>query len=439
MSTEFADAPTDPALEAPREAIEAETSAEGPVNEDAIWRLSIALTAAVTPYDVGVAVANYGGAAAGASYCDLAILDPLTERVRVIHGSLIDPTVAAPRREFALDENAPVCQAMRTGRPVLLPTEADIARDYPDIFSDMVAASLTAAAALPLTAANGTAIGAVGLGWRTPQRFGTKQAQRLEHIAQLASQSLERALEERERSRRTAREAADASVLQAAFLPAILPQTARLRTAAAYLPASDAPMGGDWYDAFPVDGGMCLAIGDVGGHGVQAAAVMGQLRNALRAYADEDPRPARVLARLNRMLCRLEPEETATAIVALWDEDTGIITRANAGHPTVLRCRPGENDYLFPPDRHAMLGVDPGWEYTQENKFLRPGTTLLFYTDGLVEMRGRSIDQGMAELRDFVAGLTDLSPQTVCDEVLGWRLSAASREDDICVLAVRIR
>lgn len=439
MSTEFADAPTDPALEVPDEVMESTPPAEGPVNEDAIWRLSIALTAAVTPYDVGLAVAHHGHAAAGASYANLAILDPLAERVRVIHGDLLDPAIAARWREFGLDEQAPLCDAMRTGRPVLLGDETTFARSYPNTFPEMLAASLTAAAALPLTAANGTVIGALGLGWIAGQRFGTKQTLRLERIAQLASQTLERALEERERSQRTAQEAADAHVLQAAFLPAQLPQTARLRTAAAYLPASDAPMGGDWYDAFPVDGGMCLVIGDVGGHGVQSAAVMVQLRNALRAFADEDPTPSMVLTRLNRMLYRLEPEETATAIVALWDENTGIITRANAGHPSVLRCRPGETDYLFPPARHAMLGVDPNWDYSQEIKLLRPGTTLLFYTDGLVEMRGRSIDDGMNELREFVTGLTDLSPQAVCDEVLGWRLSAASREDDICVLAVRLR
>ncbi|HEX2052451.1 MAG TPA: GAF domain-containing SpoIIE family protein phosphatase [Actinomycetota bacterium] len=440
MSTEFADAPTDPALQIADAAIsQPDAGTEGPVNEDAIWRLAIALTAAVTPYDVGVAVAKHGEAAAGASYCNLALLDPVTEKVRVIHGSQIDPAIAARWAEFQLDEQTPLCDAMRTGRPVLVPTEADVAREYPHLLADTLATSLTSTASLPLRAANGSVIGAIGLGWRALQRFGTKQTLRLERISQLASQSLERALEEGERSRRTAQEAADAHVLQAAFLPATLPQTARLETAAAYLPASDAPMGGDWYDAFPVDGGMCLVIGDVGGHGLQAAAVMVQLRNAVRAYADEDPTPHRVMARLNRMLCRLEPEETATGIIALWNESTGIITRSNAGHPTVLRCRTGETDYLFPPARHAMLGVDPTWVYGQEDKVLRSGTTLLFYTDGLVEIRGRTIDDGMEELRDFVAELEDLSPQAVCDEVLGWRLSTAAREDDICVLAVRIR
>ena len=438
MSTEFTDAPTDPALQADVDRLEA-AAVEGPINEDAIWRLAVGLSGAVTAFEVGVAVAELGAAAVGASFCNLAILNPETSRIRVIHGSVLDPAIGARWAEFGLEEQTPLCEAMRTGRPVLLASESDMTREYPHVVADTLAASLSALAALPLRSAGGEILGGVGLGWRSPQRFGTKQTRRLERLYQMASQALERALTERERSLRTARETSNVNVLQEAFLPRSLPHTRRLETAAAYLPASDAPMGGDWYDAFPVEGGMCLVIGDVGGHGLQSAAVMVQLRNAVRAFAGEDPRPSEVVGRLNRMLCRLEPEETATAIVAVWNEATGVITRANAGHPTVLRCRLGETDYLFPPTRHLLLGADEGWTYGQESKVLRPGTTLLFYTDGLIEVRGKTLDQGMNELRAFVQNLSDMTPQVLCDEVLDWRLRFASREDDICVLAVRIR
>ena len=440
MSTEFADPPTDPTLEVPDIGLgPAGVIGDRPVNEDAIWRLAIALSGAVTPFEVGLAVAESGAAAAGASFANLAILDPETDRVRVVHGSVLDPGIAARWAEFGLDEHTPLCEAMRTGRAVLLGSEGEITREYPDLLPETLAASLSATVSLPLVGAAGQIIGAIGLGWQAPQRFGTKQMLRLDRMSKMGAQALDRALAERERGRRAAEEAADADVLQKAFLPGNLPQTPRLEIAAAYLPARDAPMGGDWYDAFPVDGGLCVVIGDVGGHGLQAAAMMVQLRNAVRAYAQEDPSPARVLGRVNRMLCRLAPEETATAIVALWNEETGTIVRANAGHPTVLRCRAGETEFLFPPAGHALLGADPAWEYGQETKVLRSGTTLLFYTDGLIEMRNRSLDQGMNQLKEFVTGLPDLSPQAVCDEVLEWRLRTASREDDICVLAVRIR
>lgn len=440
MSTEFADPPTDPAIEVGNAGLHPmDVADEGPVNEDAVWRLAIALSGAVTPFEVGLAIAERGAAAAGATFSNLAILDPLTDRVRVVHGSVLDPGIAARWAEFHIDERAPLCDAMRAGRPVLLASEGEIAREYPELLPETLAASLSATASLPLRGASGEIIGAIGLGWRMPQRFGTKQVLRLERISQMGSQALDRALAERERGRRTAQETADADVLQKAFLPGTLPQTERLELAAAYLPARDAPMGGDWYDAFPVDGGLCLVIGDVGGHGLPSAALMVQLRNAVRAFADEDPTPSRVLSRLNRMLCRLEPEEIATAIVATWDESAGTIVRSNAGHPTVLRCRAGETDFLFPPAGHALLGADPDWVYGHETKLLRSGTTLLFYTDGLVEMRGRTLDEGMRQLRDFVESLSDLSPQALCDEVVEWRLATASREDDICLLAVRIR
>jgi serine phosphatase RsbU (regulator of sigma subunit) len=282
-------------------------------------------------------------------------------------------------------------------------------------------------------------MGAVGFGWSESQRFTIPQSRRLHVIADLAAKALDRSLGiERVRAGELARERAESQLLQYAFLPRELLQTGSLELAAVYLPARDAPMGGDWYDAFPVDGGLCLVVGDVAGHGARPAAAMAQLRNAIRAFADEDPSPARVLARVNRMTCRQDPEVTASAIVAVWNESTGTILRSNAGHPPVLRCRRGEYGFLTPPSGGLLLGVETNWTYAEETKTLRPGTTLLLYTDGLVETRKRHLDDGMAELLGFVEGLPDLSPQAVCDRVLEWRLGAARQEDDMCLLAARL-
>lgn len=232
---------------------------------------------------------------------------------------------------------------------------------------------------------------------------------------------------------------ADARLLQNAFLPRVLPHTDTLDVAATYLPAAHAALGGDWYDVFSVDGGICLVIGDVVGHGLAAAAVMGQLRNAIRAYAIEDPSPSRVLIRLNQMMCRLEQGQLASAIVALWDERNGTILRANAGHPPMLRCRRGEFGYLFPSQGDRLLGLTPHWVYREETKNLRPGTTLLFYTDGLIEWREQPCGHAMDELVSLVEQFDDLSPQRVCNEVIVWRHRRARLEDDVCVLAVRLR
>jgi serine phosphatase RsbU (regulator of sigma subunit) len=302
------------------------------------------------------------------------------------------------------------------------------------------AASIGATASYPLLSAAGLVLGAVGFGWPAGQAFGSDQVRSLDLVANLAAQALERAiLTEREHVRVSTRERADAQLLQAAFRPRSLPTTDTLDLAAVYLPASDAAMGGDWYDVFPVTGGTCLVIGDVVGHGVQSAAVMGQLRNTVRAYAVEDPSPARVLSRLNRMMCRLQPGEYATAIIAVWDEEKGILLRSNAGHPPVLRCRPGEFEFLAPPPGGRLLGVSPEWIYQEQPKVLRPGTTMLFYTDGLVEQRGQELHDGMRAFRSFVEGLEDLSPQAICDQVLQWRRTQGLLEDDVCLLAARLK
>ena len=167
--------------------------------------------------------------------------------------------------------------------------------------ADTLAAGLSATASLPLASASGVILGAAGFGWPVVQDFGIEQVRRLDLIAHMAAQALDRAnLYEAERERALSRERDDAQLFQDACLPRTLPQGISLEVAATYLPASDAAMGGDWYDVFPVEDGMCLVIGDVTGHGLQSAATMAQLRNTVRAYAIEDPSPARVLTRLNR-------------------------------------------------------------------------------------------------------------------------------------------
>src|SRR5207302_1239065 len=138
---------------------------------------------------------------------------------------------------------------------------------YPHLVADTVTASLAATASVPLRAANGVSLGAVGFGWTLRQAFGPNQLRRLDLIARIASQALERAtLLTDPAVRKTALEHAQARLIQEAFLPTELPQTENLEVAAVYLPASDAAMGGDWYDVFPVDGGTCLVVGDVAGH-----------------------------------------------------------------------------------------------------------------------------------------------------------------------------
>jgi len=414
------------------------TLSEPEFDDREIRRFATALSNAGSPDQVGAAVAQCGPGAAGAVFANLAMFDDLANRVRMVHGELADPSIASRWSEFGIDEPTPLCEAILTGHPVLEPSLGAIAANYPNLLSDTVAAGLEATASVPLRSRAGSTIGAIGLGWRHPQAFASPQMGRLTLLAQLVAEALERA-NTTPLTVGAAVERAEARILQEAFLPASLPRTEHLDVAAAYLPANDAPMGGDWYDAFPVDGGTCLVIGDVAGHGARSVAVMALVRNAVRAFADEDPTPHRIMSRVNRMLCRLQPDETATLIVAVWRPDTRTLVRTSAGHPPILRCRPGEFAFLAAgAGQGVMIGVDPHRRYGEEVKVMRPGTTLLFYTDGLVEARREDFATGMERLRVFAEGRTDLSPQSLCDDVLTWRVMQGPREDDLCVVAARM-
>jgi hypothetical protein len=242
---------------------------------------------------------------------------------------------------------------------------------------------------------------------------------------------------QRERDRQWAGERAEAVAIQRAFIPDELPDFPGLKVGASYTPASGAQLGGDWFDCFLVDDAVVMIVGDVAGHGIHSAAVMGQLRNAARAYAHEAPFADKIVSRVNRMLCRLQPNELASMIVAVWDQRTGILSRCVAGHPPLLRCRKGETDFLVS-SPGLLLGANADFTYESAEKLLRFGTTVVFYSDGLIESRGQGLTEGMAALRDKADSMRQLDPQGMCDALMAWRLADGPRDDDMCVLAARL-
>ena len=242
---------------------------------------------------------------------------------------------------------------------------------------------------------------------------------------------------QRERDRQWADERAEAVAIQRAFIPDELPDFPGLKVGAAYVPASGSQLGGDWFDCFLVDHAVVMIVGDVAGHGIHSAAVMGQLRNAARAYAHETPVADQIVSRVNRMLCRLQPNELASMIVAVWDPLTGMLNRCAAGHPPLLRCREGETEFLVS-SPGLLLGTDADYRYSSTEKVLRSGTTIVFYSDGLIESRRQGLTEGMAALRDKADSMRELDPQGICDELMGWRLADRSLDDDMCVLAARL-
>jgi serine phosphatase RsbU (regulator of sigma subunit) len=212
-----------------------------------------------------------------------------------------------------------------------------------------------------------------------------------------------------------------------------------------YLPAAEAArVGGDWYDAFQQrDGGLVVVIGDVVGHDTAAAAAMGQLRGLLRGIAHHSGAgPAEILRGLDEAMLDMHTDTLATAAVARLSADCGARTVglcwANAGHPPPMLVSPdGGVVVLGGPIGDLMLGVDPTAERAEPVLDLSPGTTLLLYTDGLIERRGGTIDEGMDRLAEHLRDLVGCSLDDLCDAVLD-RMVQETPMDDVALLAVRI-
>ena len=237
-----------------------------------------------------------------------------------------------------------------------------------------------------------------------------------------------------------ARDHTIAETLQRSVLPDHLPQIPGLDLAVRYLPATEgANVGGDWYDAFGVERGRVgLVIGDVAGHSIASAAVMGQVRSVLRAYAIDTADPGIVLQRTNAALLRLFPEALVSVVYAVLHPATGHLGYVNAGHPPpILVTSTGTAGYLDDSDG-IMLGACEEATFTTGYRQLQPGDGLLCYTDGLVEHRNRDISEGLAALAETLHGVTSLSAEQTCASVQAALLDPAERADDVCLLAARL-
>ena len=233
--------------------------------------------------------------------------------------------------------------------------------------------------------------------------------------------------------------AAVAETLQRSLLPERLPELPGLEVSARYVAGSaDAQVGGDWYDVIALrDGHAGVAIGDVVGHGLDAAARMARLQNALRAYALEGLRPSLVLERMNGFAREVSGGPMATLLYGVVDPDEGRLRLATAGHPPVLVIGPAGEAYFAEGPAGSPLGVVPFPSYEESTIPLVPGSTVLLYTDGLVERPDASLDEGLEWLREFAGGVP-AHPDELCGALLQARFRDAPPRDDVALLAVRL-
>jgi PAS domain S-box-containing protein len=345
--------------------------------------------------------------------------------------------------DLPLASSLPATVAARTGRPVVLPDRAACLVLAPDDAQVFEVTGTEACVAFPLHAGART-LGSLTVGWNRRRVFTSQDVDLLEAFAAQCAQVLDRI------QTRQAEQAAHAAVrgMAEALQRSLLtepPRLEELEIAVRYVPAAEqAQVGGDWYDAFLVaDGSTMLVIGDVTGHDRHAAAAMAQVRNVLRGVAHSQPEsPARVLAALDRAMGHLAVGTLATAVLARVERcclegqpSQRLLRWSNAGHPPPLLLEPDGTATLLERVPNRLLGVDPASPRVEHAVVLAPGSTLLLYTDGLVERRGAALDDGLDWLRGEVAGMQDLPLEDLCDRLLAVLPDAL--DDDVALLAVR--
>ncbi|WP_225829712.1 SpoIIE family protein phosphatase [Streptomyces sp. NK08204] len=391
--------------------------------------LAIALTDAVTARQVSAVVMQELLPAFGGRQLAIYLLQD--RHLYLAWESGFPQGFLAPFDGVGLDAHLPGVETLTTGRPLFFESMEQIGAAYPGIPLD---ATQGARAFLPLIA-SGRPVGSCILGFDRARSFSTEERTVLNALAGLIAHALERA-------QRYDSEAALARGLQQALLPRRLSAHPQVETAGRYLPGTQGmDVGGDWYDVVASGDGLALVIGDVQGHGVQAAATMGQLRSAVRAFALGDRPPDEVLSGTNRLLIDLDPGQFASCCYLRLDPASGLARIARAGHPPpVLRSPDGRTRVLDVPGG-VVLGVDPQARYPVAELLLEPDAILALYTDGLVERPGADIDEGITALRLALARAGATVGRRggrflggVADRLTATARHAVDRPDDVALL-----
>ncbi|MEU3219682.1 SpoIIE family protein phosphatase [Streptomyces sp. NPDC006971] len=348
-----------------------------------------------------------------------------------------------------LDADYPAAEVIRTGRAIYLPSPEEYRRRYPGTWPLASTFGRRSWAFLPLTVA-GRTMGAWLAAFRQPVAFTTDERSVLTTVARMLAQALARAgVAETERELSLG--------LQRSMMPSLGPGVPGMTVAARYVPTGGGlQVGGDWYDMIPLPNGrIALVIGDVQGHDVRAAGLMGQLRIALRAYAAEGHRPDAVLSRASRFLSGLTDAyedgegpgpRFATCLYAEADPETGTLDIARAGHPhPVVVTADGTATIRFT-DGGLPLGIESDADYPTSRLTLEPGETIMLCTDGLIETGGHDMATGWLRLRPILEQqtadlekLADALVQAVHGPTAHYTTGplADRREDDLAVLLLR--
>lgn len=396
----------------------------------------------------------------------LAVFGVAGERLTIIGHHGHNPGDDGPFTYMALDTDYPAADVVRNGRAIYLPTPQEYRRRFPATWPLAQRFDRQSWAFVPLIVA-GRTIGAWMAAFKHPVAFTPDERSVLTTVARMLAQALARAGEaENERELSLG--------LQRAMMPTLGPEIPGMTIAARYVPTGGGlQVGGDWYDMIPLPGGtsltgsgagrFALVIGDVQGHDVRAAGLMGQLRIALRAYASEGHSPDAVLSRASRFLYGITESygvpdpygdgyedyapRFATCLYIEVDPATGTLDIARAGHPDPV-IRTADGTALIRPTAGGLpLGIEADSDYPTTRLVLDPDETIMLCTDGLIETGGHDMASGWARLRPVLEKHTGASLEQLADELVQAVHGPSShhttgplvdrREDDIALLLLR--
>jgi serine phosphatase RsbU (regulator of sigma subunit)/PAS domain-containing protein len=410
----------------------------------ALVAVAQALGDAGSELDVLSVLSRRGAPALGASGVVLCLADPEAGCVRTLVTNFFDEGVDADVAELPVDFPLPLVRVAVTGNALFLSDRDEVGRLFPAARELYERANTEASAAVPLLS-RGVTFGSLSVAFETPKVWRIPDRDLLRALASLTAQALDRLRAQESERSATAAIRRLSETLQRSLLTAP-PRSEAMQIAVRYQPAAqEAQVGGDWYDAFPTaQGCTTLVVGDVAGHDRDAAAGMAQVRNVLRGIAQStDGPPGAVLSGLDRALSRLQMSTLATAVLcqvvsAPPGDPAGAFTLrwSNAGHPPPVLVHADGTARLLERTPELLLGMEPATPRSDGELLLEPGSTVILYSDGLIERRDQSLDDGLEQLLAAAAELHTEHPDAICDGLLS-RLATGS-EDDVALLVMKL-
>jgi anti-sigma regulatory factor (Ser/Thr protein kinase) len=393
-----------------------------------LQRMTAGLSEAVTVHDVSQVILGAGLNAMTADAGLLAVIDDDATSLSVVERRGMEETAVGVSGRVPLASAGLLTESMRARAPAFVGSFDELADRFPSTARAASTTGFRSWVVVPLVGSG--PLGALCFAYARVQAFDPPEREALMTFASQCAQALERA-RLYEGQRRVA------EMLQRSLLPERVETLPPIRVAVRYLAGGpNVEVGGDWYDLLPFpDGRLGVAIGDVVGRGTRAAAVMGHLRTALRAYALTHADPGAAIGALSRHLRVYGEVDLATLLYVTLEPGSGRLRYANAGHPPALiRAVDGATRFLDAPPAPPLGAGDPGGHATWPED-LGEGEIAILYTDGLIERRGESIDEGLARLADAVRA-APREPEALCDHILGTLHGGQDLADDVAVITL---